>query len=422
MDDTRQTIDKILSEIEDSSIGKNIYGKKSVKQVMEILLEKKIDMNEQMLDADVSKALGLDMEELKRWRDKNNQIYSVNTDHPLYSNRPVIGKLVVFIKRVVRKIIRPIIYSIVTEQNEFNASVTASINALYNNEVTTNAFIMAQENYNDTVKQAEKKILDLQRKIEDLNKEIDALKVEYSYQEDKIPTLQNADCEEDVYSIIDYNKFENHFRGTKEEIKNSQRMYLPYFEGKKDVVDLGCGRGEFLELLKEKNINAIGVDTYSDFVKECRKKKLKVVQADALGYICEREDETLDGIFAAQLAEHLKMSELAQLCQQAYSKLKFGGCLILETPNPTCLSIYTNAFYIDPTHSKPVHPKTLEYLLRDAGFSSVEILYTEDSRVDYKLPLLNIAGVENLQEINDAINLLTDLIFGSQNYAIIAKK
>lgn len=405
MADTRKTIDKILTEIENANTEKAPQSNKNVKQVMEILLDRKIDSNESPIDYRNNISYFFDMNELRTWQEKNNQVYHVPTDYPLSSNKPVIGKLDVFLKKVVRKLIRPIICPIVTRQNEFNASVTASINALYNNELVTNAFIGEQESHNENQLKAE---------LESLHNEVASL-------HNEIVSLKNG-VTEDVYSVIDYNKFENYFRGTKEEIKNSQRQYIPYFEGKKNVVDLGCGRGEFLELLKESNINAIGVDAYSDFVEECCKKKLNAVQADALDYICVREDEELDGIFASQLAEHLKTADLAKLCQQAYIKLQIGGCFILETPNPTCLSTYTNAFYIDPTHNKPVHPKMLEYFLRDAGFTTVKIVYTNDSRVEYRLPLLNIEGIENLEEINNAINLLTDVIFGSQNYAIIAIK
>lgn len=392
MSETRQIINKVLSELEDG-VKSTLHNSKSVEQVMEILLGRKTEMNQPLVNVDNEPLYTFDMEELRLWQERNNQIYHIPTDYSLNSDKAIIGRISTFIKQVVRKMIRPIISPIVTRQNEFNASVTASINALYNNEVVTKAFIKAQENYNVQIEQMKEEIASLKRKETD-----------------------------DVYSIIDYSKFESHFRGSEETIKKSLRQYVPCFEGKQKVVDLGCGRGEFLELLKESNISAIGVDTYAKFVDECQKKKLNVVQADALSYLCNRADEELDGIFASQLIEHLKTCELATLCKVAYEKLKFGGCLVFETPNPTCLLTFTSAFYIDPTHNKPVHPKMLEYFLRNVGFTTVEVVYTDDSRADYRLPLLNIKGMDNLQDVNDAINLLTDVIFGSQNYAIIATK
>ena len=98
-----------------------------------------------------------------------------------------------------------------------------------------------------------------------------------------------------------------------------------------------------------------------------------------------------------------------------------GGCIIIETPNPTSLSIYTNAFYIDPSHIKPVHPLTLQYFLEKAGFTDVEIIYTEQSRPPHSIPELKISGGES-EEFNKAMKKVSDMIFGSQDYAAVAIK
>lgn len=412
MNSTKQTIEKIFSEIESRDLG---VENKSMEQVLNILLNRKEEsvMTQASQNQQVQEAVqqySFDMAELKKWKELNNQLYFVQTDHVVASDKRFIGKLDIFIKKVVRKLIRPIIYFIVKDQNDFNASVTSSINALYNNEITTQAFIAAHNNTNTNVSA--------------LCAEIEELKRENATMKASITTLeeQAANEKKDIYSVLDYDKFEKFFRGTKEEIKSRQRQYVPYFADKNSVIDLGCGRGEFLELLRENNINSIGVDAYESFVEECQAKKLDAVCADALEYLGSIADESVDGIFAAQLVEHLDSYSLVEVCKKAYTKMKFGGVLIIETPNPTCLATYTNAFYIDPTHSKPVHPKMLEYILREVGFTTVEIVYTDSSRVDYKLPLLNIAGVDNLRDFNDSLNLLSDLIFGSQDYAIIAKK
>ena len=227
---------------------------------------------------------------------------------------------------------------------------------------------------------------------------------------------------ENVYEVIDYEKFEKHFRGSAEDIKNRQREYLPYVLGKKKVIDLGCGRGEFLEICREKGISATGVDLYSKYVNECKLKGLDVHCVDALDYLGLLEDSSVDGIVAFQLAEHLATAKLAEMCGLLYKKVICGGTVILETPNPLCLSIYTNAFYIDPTHEKPVHPQTLKFFLENAGFSDVKILFTESSRIGYSLPLLDASNVANLNQFNDGINCISNLIWGSQDYAVIATK
>ena len=186
------------------------------------------------------------------------------------------------------------------------------------------------------------------------------------------------------------------------------------------VVDLGSGRGEFLELLKENSIDAVGVEVYDEFVELCRKKGLDVIQQDALEYL--RQQEEVDGIFAGQLIEHIPLESIIELCTLAYEKLKLGGYMILETPNPMSLAIFTHSFYMDPSHLKPVHPLTLKYIVEKAGFKDVEILFTENSRYPVKIPDLNVKGADNLDDFNKSMRVVEDTLFGSQDYAIIAKR
>lgn len=222
-----------------------------------------------------------------------------------------------------------------------------------------------------------------------------------------------------AYGSIDYFDFENHFRGSREMIKNNQRSYVKYFEGCEHVVDIGCGRGEFLELMKENGIGAVGVDTYKEFVDFCNERDLKVVEQDAIEYLLNCEGT--DGIFAGQLVEHLKVEQIIALCRVAYDRLKPGKCLIMETPNPMSLAIYTHAFYLDPSHMKPVHPLLLQYIAQKAGFSRVEILFTKESRLDMEIPELEIEGAD-LSQYNKAMAEVSNLLFGSQDYAIVAYK
>lgn len=227
--------------------------------------------------------------------------------------------------------------------------------------------------------------------------------------------------DEEAYEL-DYLAFENAFRGDEADIKAKLTQYVPYFADKKNVYDLGCGRGEFLEILKENGIEATGVDMYPPFVEECQEKGLKIVEGDAVSFVSDLENDSADGFMLAQVAEHLPTEALIKLIFKSFDKLKTGGVMIMETPNPMCLSIYRNAFYLDPTHSTPVHPKYLEFLFRNAGFSDVKIVFTESSKIQYRLPLLDVSGCANLAEFNDGLNVLSDVLFGSQDYAVIAIK
>lgn len=223
-----------------------------------------------------------------------------------------------------------------------------------------------------------------------------------------------------TYAEIDYFDFENHFRGSREHIKQSQSQYIRYFENCNRVLDLGSGRGEFLELMKEHGIPAVGVDIYEPFIALCKENGLEVIKEDALTYL--QQCDSTDGIFASQLIEHLPFDKVVELCKTAYQKLTPGAYLILETPNPMSLAVFTNSFYIDPSHVKPVHPLTLKYLVEKMGFSEVNLLFTEGSKMPYQIPALAAEGIENLAAFNDSMQSVAQMLFGSQDYALIARK
>lgn len=247
-------------------------------------------------------------------------------------------------------------------------------------------------------------------KLKRIESPSEASPVVYVESENKVVSSSSS-----TYDSIDYFDFENHFRGSIEHIKNVQSIYLPYFQSCSNVLDLGCGRGEFLSLLKENNIPAKGVDLYEEYAQFCCDNGLEVSCGDAIAYLAQCE--TVDGIFLGQVIEHLELSQIIRICKLAYEKLPEGGCIIMETPNPTSLAIYTHAFYIDPSHTKPVHPLTMRYLLEKAGFTQIEVIYPEASRLAERIPHL-----ENCSDFNESMDKLTDLLYGSQDYAVIAKK
>jgi len=232
--------------------------------------------------------------------------------------------------------------------------------------------------------------------------------------------INTAETRSDSYNPIDYFNFENYFRGSREQTKKAQEQYIPYFYEKTKVVDLGCGRGEFLELLKENRIQAQGVDFYPEFAEYCKGKGLNVELDDAIAFL--RRQDKVDGIFAGQLIEHLDIGQIIEICNLAYEKLEAGSYIVLETPNPTSLAIYTNAFYIDPSHVKPVHPLTMQYLMKNAGFRKIEIVYTASSKVPIQIPELECTEIGNSGEFNESMKKVSELLFGSQDYAIIAQR
>ena len=187
-------------------------------------------------------------------------------------------------------------------------------------------------------------------------------------------------------SQLNYFTFEEHFRGSRKSIKERQCRYLPFFEHCSNVLDIGCGRGEFLELLKEHDIGGFGIDKNKDMVEYCVSKGLDAKRTDALEYLNTLEDTVLDGIFSDQVIEHLHPDYLIRLLHFAYQKLKSGSHIVLGTVNILNHRGLAN-FFVDPTHISPIHPEYLKYCLEDTGFHDIQIIYrTYDEREIEKNP------------------------------------
>lgn len=169
---------------------------------------------------------------------------------------------------------------------------------------------------------------------------------------------------------FNYFEFEEVFRGSEDLIKQKQRRYVPYFKGKEKIVDLGSGRGEFLEVMREAGINSIGIDCNQDMITRCKVKGFVVIQNDIFQYLESVPEESIDGIFSAQVIEHLPFEKLDGLFRLAYKKLKSDGIIIVETVNPYNFSAF-RGFYLDPSHQKPLFPEIISYLCRSSGFNDI---------------------------------------------------
>lgn len=176
-----------------------------------------------------------------------------------------------------------------------------------------------------------------------------------------------------------YLDFEDRFRGTREDIKSRVRVYLPDVNaalvatGNGRVVDLGCGRGEWLEVLKENNIQGLGIDRNRLMADRCRDLGLNVVEADVLAYLKGLDAGSLSAVTGLHIIEHLPHATLLALLDAVFRVLKPGGTVIFETPNPENILVGAHLFYTDPTHRTPLVPSTLEFLMAARGFDRVEI-------------------------------------------------
>ena len=230
-----------------------------------------------------------------------------------------------------------------------------------------------------------------------------------------------------------YVSFEDVFRGAPGDIAERQRAYLDCFAGASDVLDIGCGRGEFLELLRERGVSARGIDTNPEMVARCVERGLSATRADALNHLTALPEHAVGGIFSAQVVEHLEADYLVRLTQEMHRVLRPGGCAVVETINPTSWIAFFSAYLRDVTHRHPLHPDTLEYLLRAAGFREVRVAYSSPPPAASRLERVPVdrelagtpagAAVVELAEVfNRNVDRLNELVFADQDYAVIATR
>jgi SAM-dependent methyltransferase len=229
----------------------------------------------------------------------------------------------------------------------------------------------------------------------------------------------------DAYKYVG---FEDQFRGSREVIRARLESYLPLFDGKQDVLDVGCGRGEFLDLLNARGLTARGIDLNHAMVEVCRARGLDVTEVDAVEYLSGLEDRSLGGIFSAQVVEHLQPGYLLRFLELAFHKLRPGGRIVLETLNPACWVAFFESYIRDITHVWPLHPETLKYLVIASGFTRTAIEFRspvpeQDRLQPVAVPAGATPAFSDLAEaFNGNVEKLNARIFTYLDYAVIGDK
>ena len=228
-----------------------------------------------------------------------------------------------------------------------------------------------------------------------------------------------------------YVAFEDRFRGSDDEIREKLRAYVPLFAGAGDVLDIGCGRGEFLALLKAAGVGARGVDTNREMVATACERGLEAVQGDALAYLESLPDNSLGGLMAAQVVEHLAPPYLSRLLAVAFQKLRAGAPIVVETINPACWLAFFSSYIRDVTHAQPVHPETLQYLLQANGFGRVTLRYSQPVPEHMKMQPVDVSAIaaaggehaaavaQMARTVNANAAILNNLLFSYFDYAAI---
>jgi SAM-dependent methyltransferase len=231
---------------------------------------------------------------------------------------------------------------------------------------------------------------------------------------------------------VAYVGFEDEFRGSEEGIQTRLREYVPLFSGASDVVDVGCGRGEFLAALANAGVAGRGVDINSEMVAVARAHGVDAHEGDALSFLTGLPDESVGGLMSAQVVEHLEPAYLLRLLSVARRKLRAGAPIVIETINPACWLAFFSSYIRDLTHVRPIHPETLQYLLRANGFERVSLRYSAPVPEQVKMKPIELTAevtaspepsaralVETARVVNANATILNSLLFTHLDYAAI---
>lgn len=297
----------------------------------------------------------INLKELDENLKNANRFWRTDTGYALISNRRRIGRLIVLTRRVVCKAVRILCRPLLDHQTEFNASVVRCLNEY---RKTIDMIGILKEKFEEELSIFKEK----------LEEELEAEKI------------KNRRSKE-IRTGIAYKKFEDQMRGTRQEIKERLNIYENAIQRVKEsngcrlfALDLGCGRGEWLELLQDRGITALGVDKDESMIHFCKKRRLDVVKNDLFIHLKNQSSNSVDILTAFQVVEHLHENKLVDVLNEAYRVLRPGGVMILETPNPENLIVGACNFYLDPTHVQKIPPKLLQTLVEDAGLTGTEII------------------------------------------------
>ncbi len=313
---------------------------------------------------------------------------------PVTAERPAGGGPKGFAKRFLRKLMRWYVEPLAADQRLYNNSVLKLVDALSERADSATA---SRERAERLLRELEERLTRIERR---------------GSGSAGAPAPATVAAQPAAASLPDYFAFESRMRGSVDAIRERQRRYVDDFRDAAPVLDVGCGRGELLTLLREAGVEARGIDADADMVAFARGESLDVEQADLLAYLERVDAGSLGGIFMGQVVEHLPPAVLVRALELAAQKLRPGGVLVAETINPLSPIALRN-YYADLSHAQPLVPETLELLARQSGFAETELRFLNEP-------------ADRLTEPGDPViaanvRRLNELLFAPLDYALVAR-
>lgn len=365
--------------------------------------------------------------------------------YPFTSHRAGVGRLIAGAKRAVQPALRPLASVMLSRQADFNAAVAGLLAPAFLGVQRMQETYDAVQKTNDTLLEGFQALLDhheeLARRHRDLAEDCADLRRELRHLQARVESAERASLPPEALTrpapepaaepppAISYLEFEEKHRGPSAGVKQKLRGYLRHFAGLPGrVLDAGCGRGEFLELLAETGVPAYGVDLDPEMTARSREKGLEVETADLVAHLRGLPDGSLGGIFAAQVVEHMDTDGLLEFVRLAHAKLAPGGRFLAETVNPACLATFSGAFYLDLSHTRPVHPEALRFLLEGFGFRDVLVEFTSPFPPEHRLQeftetlWMRESDRPFVRLVNENFGRLNAVIYGHQDYAAIGTR
>lgn len=355
-----------------------------------------------------------------------NSNWDVNTEYTISSHRPVLGKILIWGRQLLHGEVKRYVELIVGKQTRFNTHLAAAINK----------FDRKIEEHDERIS---KVFTIINEDIATINKDIEnkiwiANQLEERIKQQHCTLANNNDNQDDIN--INYFIFKENIGMAWRELSGECVQKVPnvfddalsVFDECKNVLEIGSGEGEFLQMLNQKGIEGYGIDINEDFIIYSKRKGLDVEHVDALTHLKSLPDKSLDGLFAAHVIEHLQLPDLMKLIELCYAKMQFGSHIILVTPNILNITVSSNTFYMDPTHVNHIHPDVIKFILESYGFRDIQKRYYQPVPDELKLKKFDCEIISNIDDkktyetMNNNIDVLNNLLFGYRDFAVIAKK